>query len=329
MAIKISELNSNTAPNQDSEIAIAYGGSSRKVKIQDLFKGWDPADSGDGAINFGNASTSVFGMSIHGGNLSGNIARFSVGNSGASQANSKAITGESGSAGGPCSVFIHNNYNDGGSAIIQLLARSGGGLSTACNIDMSYNIKAFQIAFNQGQQNGIRVVDGATQGTTSNPIVDGSAVTGIHDNKTSMGNAGFRWTQLHAATSTIATSDINLKDDIEDLSQSERNAASKIKNSIKKYRWKDAKEQKGENARIHVGVIAQEVQKIFEDEGLDAHRYAIFCEDTFWKGEEEMGSEGETRMMPVTSQTEKEGYEKVTRLGVRYEQLLAFIISAL
>ena len=329
MGKRISELTSSAALNQDAEIPLEYGNANYRVKIQDLFKGWEPADSTDGAINFGDASTHTFGMSVHSNNLSGNIARFSVGNSLTSQADSKGINGTSGTAGGPCSIFVHNNYSDGGSAILQLLARPGGELSSSCNLTMDYNYKLFQITFNHGQINGLRCTDGGSQGTLESPIVDGSAVTAIHDNITSLGATGNRWTQLHAGTSTIATSDINLKDDIEDLSEAERRVASKIKNLIKKYRWKDAKEQKGENARIHVGVIAQEVQKVFQEEGLDAHRYAIFCEDTFWKGQEEMGADGERVMMPVTSSTEKEGYEKVTRLGIRYEQLLAFIISAL
>ena len=65
---------------------------------------------------------------------------------------------------------------------------------------------------------------------------------------------------------------------------------------------------KGDAARIHVGVIAQEVQDVFEANGLDVNQYGIFCSDTW---------------------TDEETGEEKTRLGVRYEELLAFIIAAI
>ena len=87
------------------------------------------------------------------------------------------------------------------------------------------------------------------------------------------------------------------------LSDAETSVAVSIKSLIKKFRIKDAVERKGDEARIHVGVIAQDVEQAFVDAGLDPRRYSLFCED-----ELEDGSK---------------------RLGIRYEQLLAFVISAL
>ena len=100
--------------------------------------------------------------------------------------------------------------------------------------------------------------------------------------------------------------------------------ATRIKGLIKKFRWKDAVAIKGDNARIHVGAIAQEVKQAFTDESLDADRYAIFCKDEWYEVD---GKRAESLLEPYTSETENA--VKVTRLGLRYDQLLAFVIATL
>jgi hypothetical protein len=138
------------------------------------------------------------------------------------------------------------------------------------------------------------------------------------DNVTDLGTASNRWAEVFAGTGTINTSDANEKQQVEDLSDAEKRVAILIKNSIKKFKFNDAVENKGDSARIHVGVMAQDVKAMFELEGLDAADYAIFCSDTWW-----VDAEGETYQEAGEGRTEK------TRLGVRYEELLAFIISTL
>ena len=76
---------------------------------------------------------------------------------------------------------------------------------------------------------------------------------------------------------------------------------------MRKFRWKDAVAEKGDKARTHFGIIAQDLEDAFKAEGLDASKYAMFCSDTW---------------------TNDDGKEQ-TRLGIRYPQLLAFIISAI
>jgi hypothetical protein len=72
MAIKISELTSQARPNASSEIAIAYGGSSYKVKISDLLSTTSTAyagtfgfigDSGSGATEGGQIYVGLPGIS--------------------------------------------------------------------------------------------------------------------------------------------------------------------------------------------------------------------------------------------------------------------------
>ncbi len=127
------------------------------------------------------------------------------------------------------------------------------------------------------------------------------------DGTIDLGSSSARFDDVFATNGTIQTSDRNEKQDIEDLSDAEKRVAVAAKGLMKKYRWKSAVAEKGDDARIHVGIIAQDLQDAFTAEGLDAGRYAMFCSDTW---------------------TNDAGSEQ-TRLGVRYNELLAFIIAAI
>ena len=158
-----------------------------------------------------------------------------------------------------------------------------------------------------------------------------SVFTPGSDNSISLGASGARWSVVWAATGTINTSDANAKQDVADLDDAEKRVAVRIKGLIKKFRLKDAVAEKGDAARIHVGVIAQEVRDAFIAEGLDPTRYALFCSDTWWEREEmvEYKHLEEPKLEVVQHTTPVEGATEVTRLGVRYEQLLAFVIAAI
>ena len=221
----------------------------------------------------------------------------------------------------------------------------------------------------QHNQSTFRVVDlgvgsGGNMFSVSQTAIGPS--TG-YDNVQTCGQSASRYSVVYAATGTINTSDFNAKEQIESLSDAELRVASAIKGLFKKFKWKDAVAKKGDGARIHVGVIAQEVEAAFVTEGLDPERYAIFCKDvwwekmipnpdyvTFWFKEVpnpdwvEGGSEPETIMArfsePVEGGTEApqgkpeilehfseevEGGVRKERKGIRYDQLLAFVIAAM
>ena len=130
----------------------------------------------------------------------------------------------------------------------------------------------------------------------------GTAVAPGADNVMSMGTSGYRWTTVYATTGTINTSDANQKTEIADLTAAELAVAKRIKGLFKTFKFKDAVAAKGASARKHVGIMAQDVQAAFEAEGLDATEYGLFCADTV---------------------------DGVVTLGVRYEELLAFVIAAI
>jgi hypothetical protein len=136
---------------------------------------------------------------------------------------------------------------------------------------------------------------------------DMSTNTG-RDNAIDLGYSSGRFDDIYATNGTIQTSDRNEKQDIEELSEAEQRVAVAAKGLLRKFRWKDSVEEKGDDARIHFGIIAQDLQAAFEAEGLDAGRYAMFIHSTW---------------------TDEETGEERSRMGVRYSELLAFIIAAI
>ena len=198
--------------------------------------------------------------------------------------------------------------------------------------------------------------------------VNGNAVTYvIHpavDNLFDVGHPSYRWDDIRATNGTIQTSDRNDKQDIEELNAAEIAVAVTCKGLMRKFRWKDAVTKKGDDARTHFGIIAQDLQAAFEAEGLDAGDYAMFISDTWWETQTEVEAveavefvqaveavydeNGEIVSEAVegveaveakdaytrtdTFQTladAPEGATERTRLGVRYSELLAFIIAAI
>ena len=82
------------------------------------------------------------------------------------------------------------------------------------------------------------------------------------DNAIDLGHSASRFDDIYATNSTIQTSDANEKQDIEALSEAEQRVAVACKGLLRKFRWKSAVEEKGEEARIHFGIIAQDLSLI-------------------------------------------------------------------
>lgn len=132
------------------------------------------------------------------------------------------------------------------------------------------------------------------------------------------------WSVVFAATGTINTSDANNKQQIVDLTAAEKAVGQALKGMMKSFKFNDAVEKKGANARVHFGVIAQQVQTAFQDQGLDANNYGLFCSDT-WYEVNGKSCDDKGNMYSVNSP----GAVACTKLGVRYEELFALIIGSL
>ena len=133
-------------------------------------------------------------------------------------------------------------------------------------------------------------------------------------NAIDLGASGSRFHGAYVVNGVTAGSDEREKQEIAELDEAETRVAVACKGLLRKWRWKDAVEAKDNNpdsdevARIHFGIIAQELKAAFEAEGLDAGRYGMFMHDTW---------------------TDEETGEERDRMGIRYSELLAFIIAAI
>jgi hypothetical protein len=114
----------------------------------------------------------------------------------------------------------------------------------------------------------------------------------VPDGSVNLGGASNRWATVYATTGTINTSDANDKKDIRSLSDKEKAVGTALRGLIRAYKWKAGPEE------TYVGIIAQDVIAAFDAEGLDVGGYGII---------DDSGD----------------------RLGVRYDQVFAFIIGAL
>ena len=208
---------------------------------------------------------------------------------------------------GHINFFVQN----AGSLVQELRIDSEGDLvMQSGTIDNSTaDLKIYSTDSNHG---GLRFASGYV-GPISN---DG----GTSDGALSLGGAIYRWATVYATSGSINTSDRNEKQDIEELTDAEKRVAVAAKGLLRKYKWKDAVEEKGDKARTHFGIIAQDLEDAFTAEGLDASKYGMFCSDTWWETEDDSFE---------TEEEAPEGATKRTRLGIRYSELLAFIIGGI
>lgn len=155
------------------------------------------------------------------------------------------------------------------------------------------------------------------------------AVYGEADNAQDLGRAANRWQTVYAGTATINTSDARCKENVAAPDDALMRAWSKV--GFKVFQFKDAVEKKGADARLHIGVIAQEVIEAFASEGLDANRYGLLCYDK-WEDEYE-----DVEIIDIPKVVDDEGnitpavthieHRLITpagdRYGIRYEEALA------
>jgi len=175
----------------------------------------------------------------------------------------------------------------------------------------------------------------------ANAILPADAGGASRDNAIDLGYSSARFDDIYATNGTIQTSDQNEKQQIASLTTAEITAAKAISALFKTFKWNDKVEAKGDDARTHTGVIAQEVQTAMTDAGLDAADYAFWCSNTWWEtstevpaveADEEAGIEAKDAYTRIdryeTSDEVPDGATQRTRMGIRYPELLAFVGAA-
>ena len=88
-----------------------------------------------------------------------------------------------------------------------------------------------------------------------------------------LGSSTQAFDDIFATNTVIQTSDANRKEIRGVLTPQEMAAWAQVQYKV--YRWKESVERKGEDARYHAGLIAQEVEAAFAAEGLDAREYGL------------------------------------------------------
>ena len=177
---------------------------------------------------------------------------------------------------------------------------------------------------------------------------DGTGVD--RDNAWDWGASSVRWDDIFATNGTIQTSDRNEKQDIASLTSAEMLVAARISALFKTFRWKDKVAAKGNDARTHTGIIAQDVQAAFTAEGLEVGNYSLFISTTWWEQDVDVpaveavaevtdedgnvtteaveAKDAYTRTDTYDTQSEApEGATSKTRMGIRYPELLSFVAA--
>jgi hypothetical protein len=245
---------------------------------------------------------------------------------------------------GAACLEVNRLSSDGDLSAFYKAGTKVGSISSISTGDTSYNSVNGTISLGGDQSNHIQVL---TSTATGAPRLQPSA-----DNAVDLGFSGRRFDDIFATNGTIQTSDRNDKQDEADLSDAETRVAVAAKGLLKKFRWKSAVEEKGDEARVHFGIIAQDLQDAFTAEGLDASDYAMFINSEWWESYTDVpaieaqeavldedgnvvteaveAKEAYTRTDTYETEAEApEGAIKKQRMGVRYSELLAFIIAGI
>jgi len=175
---------------------------------------------------------------------------------------------------------------------------------------------------------GLKVDYAANAIHPCNPSSDGSG----RDDVVDLGKSNIRFDDIFATNGTIQTSDANEKQDIASLTSAEMLVAKRISALFKTFRWKNKVAAKGNDARTHTGIIAQDVQAAFTAESLDAGDYSLFISSTWWTHDVEVpaveAKDAYTRTDIYDTEDEApEGAVKKTRMGIRYPELLSFVAA--
>lgn len=144
------------------------------------------------------------------------------------------------------------------------------------------------------------------------------------DNTLSLGTGGMRFSVVYAGSGSINTSDARAKQQIGDVPDAWLDAWGDVE--WVRYKFNDAVQAKGDEARWHFGLIAQQVRDAFAAHGLDALTLGLLCHDE-WAAipaipavEEERDEAGEIITPASPAQP---GHEAGERWGLRYDECQA------
>ncbi|MEX6385399.1 tail fiber domain-containing protein [Providencia hangzhouensis] len=124
------------------------------------------------------------------------------------------------------------------------------------------------------------------QATKGNIRLGGvSSVKPIFDNANSLGEPSQRWKDGYFVNAPTASSDKNLKTTPEPIPEAMLSPLLEVIDNIVLWKWISSVNEKGDNARKHAGIIAQDVYAIFARHNIDAFEYGFIGRDKTDDGE--------------------------------------------
>ena len=103
-------------------------------------------------------------------------------------------------------------------------------------------------------------------------------------NGTSLGSSSKKWKEVWCTQNSMnSTSDERVKDNISSIPDNVLDAWEDI--NFIQFKFKDAIQEKGNNARFHNGLIAQRIDEVFKNHNIDISKYGLFLYDE-WEAEE-------------------------------------------
>jgi hypothetical protein len=112
-------------------------------------------------------------------------------------------------------------------------------------------------------------------------LLDSSSATPGTDNNRTLGSASSRWSVVYAGTGTINTSDAREKTTVTALTSNEVAAATALAREIGSYKWLTALQDKGADARTHIGMTVQRAMDVMTAHSLDPLAYGFICYDSW------------------------------------------------
>ena len=199
-------------------------------------------------------------------------------------------------------------------------------IGTSCAYSAGIGSLTFGVRDSGATAPETRWVVQATEVTTGDKFCFRPAVSNTY----SIGRSGYVVSEVFAGSGSINTSDRRQKDNIADPSDALMRAWGKVR--VQVFQFKDALAKKGDGARVHVGLVAQDVVEAFASEGLDAARYGLLCHDS-WDDEYEdvevidvpaVVNENGEEVEPATTHTERRLIRQAgDAYGIRYSEALA------
>lgn len=174
--------------------------------------------------------------------------------------------------------------------------------------------------------------------------VEGTIAPGT-DNSYDVGTASRRWDDVYATNGTIQTSDARVKTEVEYFSDDEINAAKELSKEIGIYKFLKAVDEKGKDARKHIGLTVQRAIEIMEKNNLNPFEYGFICYDE-WEDriipehkeqKEKKDKKGNVIIDKKTKQPvmeeviipEVKAVEAGNRYSFRYNELILFIMRGI